>query len=533
MQAINPFSMSPSLILRPFYRSTSLTCSGIIGSLWHSCNPQNFCTTVKSPSSLEERVLKDKSSLFKNYPDCPSIDIHARLSHLAYQNDVRPLLPHGWELLESESNPKDGYHGKAFEHKEHGHIVIAHRGTIPGLQSWVTNIQGIVQGDITSQQASALTFSEKIYKKAEEQRQSVSITGHSLGGWLAEIVHYHLFCEGKFSLTRVFDSPGSIPMLRNLRSNLRYQRPELNALGITSILSHPNLVNSCNEHPGLVYHVKLDLPNFTNQLEENLFYTWETHSIKRIAEALSSTVELSHRISTVTDWPVVKWQDAPAIGFLSGCRKVVKEAVSPRISEDAGTVLSALVDYLLSDRQQYDGVFKHANPSNQYDPQQADLSYWDLYKLKFQAHYCVKPFDPYLFHPNELSFKARDFFKHCKKMAQISKEYPDLELVEVDPRIQEALASCTKEGNGWKINSSKMTALDLRIYLNRYCQLHNIDSLRSKWHVSILAKNRCLEQNGKEEELKKFKINVLQDPKKRFLDFDNTENFFHVISGWE
>jgi len=150
---------------------------------------------------------------------------------------------------------------------------------------------------------SASTFANKMVAVLQEIEQEkkvsfeVFFTGHSLGGWLAQITNFttkYLYLEekgGKFLKklereehepyassavqdgleftesyhphTLVFDSPGCEKLLLNMKRTFDIYHHgsslDLLHLDITSYMSAPNRINICNTHLGTVYHICTDL----------------------------------------------------------------------------------------------------------------------------------------------------------------------------------------------------------------------------------------------------------------------------------
>jgi hypothetical protein len=137
---------------------------------------------------------------------------------------------------------------------------------------------------VYSPKESASTLAHKVVEVLREvnQRKGISFqlffTGHSLGGWLAQVTTFtteYLEREGKFFLrsidekdryhphTVVFDSPGCKNMLLEMTDKLDVwlhgRSIDLEHLDITSYLSAPNRINTCNKHVGNVYRIFPDL----------------------------------------------------------------------------------------------------------------------------------------------------------------------------------------------------------------------------------------------------------------------------------
>jgi hypothetical protein len=157
------------------------------------------------------------------------------------QYGTRLALPDGWKLLTTASNNSkaNGYFGAACWHPEHQQVVIAHRGTkFTNLGALWTDVVGVLFKHHAPQIESASTFAHKVVEVLQEVNQEkgtnfhVFFTGHSLGGWLAQITAFttkYLKREGSSFLknnneqdcfhphTVVFDSPGCKDMLSQMR----------------------------------------------------------------------------------------------------------------------------------------------------------------------------------------------------------------------------------------------------------------------------------------------------------------------------
>jgi hypothetical protein len=171
-------------------------------------------------------------------------------------------------------------------------------------------------------------------------------TGHSLGGWLAQITaliakYPYLvnktaeYCrlvqheeEGCYVHTLVFDSPGCEQMLLKIADefSMRYcikTSIDVYSLDITSYFSAPNRINTFNRHVGKIYRIIIDFKDQTNsnnnlnffdtafqtlkqllQIEEikNWYqYNNKAHSIISILEAFDNSSP--GKIYEVVDWP--------------------------------------------------------------------------------------------------------------------------------------------------------------------------------------------------------------------------------------
>ena len=184
-----------------------------------------------------------------------------------------------------------------------------------------------------------------------EQQKKVSFeiffTGHLLGGWLAQITTFTTeYLEGKgvtflkklkteqdetlaistvqdsFDVTHsyhphtvVFDSPGCKDMLSQMADKLDVclngRSIDLQQLDITSYLSAPNRINTCNSHLGTVYRIFTDLSDMGWKEKHTPLYNLATHSMDKIKQAFDIGTGQVHKddsgrlkLLEVVDWPV-------------------------------------------------------------------------------------------------------------------------------------------------------------------------------------------------------------------------------------
>jgi hypothetical protein len=110
-----------------------------------------------------------------------------------------------YEVLSNTNNPRTGYQGTAYKRMDTGEVVIAHRGTEFGREPMHDGgvDAGMVLTGLNAQTSDALAFTRKVMdgakKDAEEHHYplNVTVTGHSLGGTLAEITAYEYGLHGE------------------------------------------------------------------------------------------------------------------------------------------------------------------------------------------------------------------------------------------------------------------------------------------------------------------------------------------------
>lgn len=288
---------------------------------------ENLLDDVRSQIKVEKLAKVDK---LKSIREFPSTGILADLAWKAYENLDKVKLPDGWKLLTLAANREvaNGYYGAAFWHPDDHQCVVAHRGTeLSNIGAVVADIAGIVFNNYGPQMESACTFVDqivKVLKTVEDENEEVHfelfLTGHSLGGWLGQVTAFtNAFLtvdnetfirlesdEIYHAQAVVFDSPGCLPMLQKLKN--KFETPEtqpivLESLSITSYLSAPNQVNTCNEHFGKVFRIFIDTSKM-NFMNRNVGYTLMMHSIENIVKFFNP--ERENQVQEVIEWPVRK-----------------------------------------------------------------------------------------------------------------------------------------------------------------------------------------------------------------------------------
>jgi hypothetical protein len=115
--------------------------------------------------------------------------------------------------------------------------------------------------------------------------------------------------------TVVFDSPGCRDMLSQMADKLDVRNEgrvvDIQHLDITSYLSAPNLINTCNSHLGRVYRIFTDLSDMGVLKKRTPLYNLATHSMDKIEQAFDPETGQVRKddkgrlkIREVVDWPV-------------------------------------------------------------------------------------------------------------------------------------------------------------------------------------------------------------------------------------
>jgi tetratricopeptide (TPR) repeat protein len=330
------------------------------------------------------------------------------LTHIHYAVEVykdtggNVLETDGWELLTTytESN---GYFGAAYKNDKNKHIIISHRGT-QDLRDWQTNLD-LMTRRLNSQEASAwYVFSRQIIKD-NGPNYSYSFTGHSLGGWLAQIClwNYHdEFVKDQYSLYKdsfaiTLEEPGAKEILEELQPRIEVgYRIDVNKLDITSYLSYPNIANTVLGHVGSVYALFPNVQDLSWLQYHTIGYTLKTHSKDLLINEFNQKTGLPNNCVRVIDWPKITF------GNPSPSSNNTKSIL--------GYIGQALKAYIIGDvqRGEYTGFYNFTS-SEINNPE--SLPPASQFQLKHGIHYQVKNFSEKILPLRNMPSAIRNFLE--------------------------------------------------------------------------------------------------------------------------
>lgn len=346
----------------------------------------------------------------------------------------------GWKVLRVfDHNAKSGLYAAAYLNERHGHLVLAFRGTeiippeanliknspvagqsqpatpawlegviarLQNIKNWFSqgadkakNIADVIQtpdvqadlesisGRITSQQIEAYEIMRNMTRYASEGGYRLSTTGHSLGGWLAQLMVLHHLWDCQLAVGQLpscspeavtFDSPGLDPIVEVLRPSIKYAEHEIFELVLketgrssTVYLTAPNPVNTAGKQWGRVYRLAAPVTSPEVLLVSTLSQWLSTHAWletavktlgidlkehlkamgKKAGEALGASTLLGHsmenllqmfdretgsaqQVKVAIDWPVVDWTQAdnPSGKWLKEGKEGLKGAITKGIT---------------------------------------------------------------------------------------------------------------------------------------------------------------------------------------------------------
>lgn len=185
---------------------------------------------------------------------------------IKYQNkDFEKFNEKGWQVLKIfRSEVFKEYASVLYINAEKTKMVLALQGSNSWRDWWYTNWPAVMYQQPKGQVRLMLELLEASIQEAKEYNVDVlTITGHSLGGFLAQIckllADMHLDKENIHFRAVVYDSPGSKSILDTINCNTENNRIDLHSLDITSYVSSPNLINTMHDHTGSVYMIRDNL----------------------------------------------------------------------------------------------------------------------------------------------------------------------------------------------------------------------------------------------------------------------------------
>ncbi|HEV2681061.1 MAG TPA: XVIPCD domain-containing protein [Rhodanobacter sp.] len=122
-----------------------------------------------------------------------------------------------YKILDQTSDPVTGYQGVAYQRVGTDDIVIAHRGTEQIVRDGVLTDGGMVLTGMNLQTPDAMAFTRRVLDEAKADAEAnhrplnVTVTGHSLGGTLAEITASRFGLHGE-----TFNAYGAAGLLQDI-----------------------------------------------------------------------------------------------------------------------------------------------------------------------------------------------------------------------------------------------------------------------------------------------------------------------------
>ena len=221
-----------------------------------------------------------------------------------------------WSVNRIFFDKKYEYCGVLYKNEDSQQLVLAHKGT----QRWGSTIEDMMRVVGKTNTSFNLEFRKAIEESIEHAKRNehaLSFTGHSLGGWLAQLSVY--YSHQMFNYRNVkcvtFDAPGARIMIEQRLQRNCVQGPHLSfkleQLDMISYLSLPNLINCFNLHIGQVYF----LDNFADNKKETsesakwilrsfgFVRTIEGHGLLQMLSKFNHETGKPIKIQKILRWP--------------------------------------------------------------------------------------------------------------------------------------------------------------------------------------------------------------------------------------
>ena len=293
-------------------------------------HPSDFVHAILATHCYEEGLRQEKSVAEPINTWSPH-NVFNTTDQFTKDNLVDNILTE-WRVVQLyDLQAFSGYVGVLYVNHKDKQLVLAHRGS-QNVMSYIEDFQGVFTGKVTEFHRNMRDLTAKIVKfisTSNYYSYAFSITGHSLGGWLADLSLF--YCNQFFHFKNVkavtFEAPGSeyilnhVPIevsqeIRNMhkiaQSGLRDWPNEFeveNDLDITCYCMYPNLVNSFNKHIGNLYVIiDKDFDYFnTNKLT---FYSMGSklvygHSLIPMLPLFNPITGRPYNARKIIRWPVV------------------------------------------------------------------------------------------------------------------------------------------------------------------------------------------------------------------------------------
>ena len=405
---------------------------------------------------LKEQIEKKLVDNICNYTYHPNDYIHGLLSSHSYDEpkvddqidltDVARKLGHElptsiWKVEQVQDDSKDsGFYSALYINDKTHQAVLAFQGTYPDIKKpdrvikdlIIEDMQGVLGNAVTRQQKLTYVATKDAVEYVKKEGFNLSITGHSLGAYLAELGV--AFCYRNFDYREVkgivFDSPGTDRKLNTFQSNVinPSTKLEIENLPIIAYLSAPNFVNSCNGHPGEVYrvHPKLEGSDWLSKyvgMAQNLPLVSPLiqmgnkssiallgHSLVIILGEFDATTGKPKEYVRVKDWPKLSTDNIEHVGKQSKLNILLKPYLGD-VSAATSSMVSVLRDLpnLISGEKQYWTTLTYLDESYKEKP----LGSEDEFERSYVGHYQISPISIDV-HPLQMDgYESIDGFLHA------------------------------------------------------------------------------------------------------------------------
>ena len=189
----------------------------------------------------------------------------------------KKIIDDGWKV--KRVNIDQGYKSILYINDKRKQLVLAFQGVQLEIEDFFLKDQNQISStvysvlsnlDIAFQTVLAYIDTQECVELSKKTSYSLTFTGYSFGAWLAEQSAFFSHREFKKRDVKAvtFESPGSKEYLDILNKKNVYSHEtsfDLRDLDITTYLSEPNFVNTCNSHLNKVFRLYLDVDKLVDK----------------------------------------------------------------------------------------------------------------------------------------------------------------------------------------------------------------------------------------------------------------------------
>ncbi|MBQ8886518.1 MAG: hypothetical protein IJY61_02310 [Candidatus Gastranaerophilales bacterium] len=144
-----------------------------------------------------------------------------------------------WKEVESTTNNDTGFYGKVYVNEDTKEIIIGYCGSNK-LDDYTTDDLTMMLKDVPEQYTDALNLYKKYAENEEYKDYKMTLTGHSLGGSLAQLVASTEGVSNKDNPPKVvtFNAFGTYDIVKNQEDNDKYDFVEQSELDDTNVYNY-------------------------------------------------------------------------------------------------------------------------------------------------------------------------------------------------------------------------------------------------------------------------------------------------------
>jgi hypothetical protein len=248
---------------------------------------------------------------------------YALMSQAIYSDDLsiegtsQPILKEqqllqekGWGLL-AFTLLESGYRGGVWAHHANREIVIAHKGS-ENIESWLTDLETVYRSQVGAFAIEAISLlKHPEVLRCRKEGYNLSTTGHSLGGFLAQVCLYFANHDANPETyypdmsAYVFDSPGAYDFLKLIGSNLATEqaRIDLHKLNVHNFCAEPTVVSTYGQQVGTLWHVS------DPKKTKALFDFANAHRMAIILSRFDAETGIPKKGMQMADWPKADYSE--------------------------------------------------------------------------------------------------------------------------------------------------------------------------------------------------------------------------------